>query len=88
MIAKIGIFVSKSCDSLAMCFCHGKPTKSGLVTLTAIKNGASTAKAVSEQTGQPMFKVRSGLRELVNAGLVKVTENEYSLTEQGTKILC
>ena len=66
----------------------GKPTKSGLVTLTAIKNGASTAKAVSEQTGQPMFKVRSGLRELVNAGLVKVTENEYSLTEQGTKILC
>ena len=65
----------------------GKPTKSGLATLTAIKNGASTAKTVSEQTGQPMFKVRSGLRELVNAGLVKLTENEYALTKQGTKIL-
>ena len=65
----------------------GKPTKSGIATLTAIKNGASTAKIVSEQTGQPMFKVRSGLRELVNAGLVKQIENEYSLTEQGNKIL-
>jgi len=65
----------------------GKPTQSGIATLTAIKNGATTAKTVSEQTGQPMFKVRSGLRELVNVGLVKQTETGYSLTEQGTAIL-
>ena len=65
----------------------GKPTKSGISTLTAIKNGATTAKTVSEQTGQPMFKVRSGLRELVNVGIVKQTETGYSLTEQGTSIL-
>ena len=65
----------------------GKPTKSGIATLTAIKNGESTDKTVSEKTGQPLFKVRSGLRELINAGLVKQTENNYSLTELGTKIL-
>jgi DNA-binding IclR family transcriptional regulator len=65
----------------------GKPTQSGIATLTAIKNGASTAQKVSEKTGQPMFKVRSGLRELVNAGLVKQIETGYSLTEQGTNIL-
>jgi len=65
----------------------GKPTKSGITTLTAIKNGASTDKTVSEKTGQPLFKVRSGIRELVNAGLVKQTENSYSLTEKGTNIL-
>jgi predicted transcriptional regulator len=65
----------------------GKPTKSGLTTLTAIKKGASTAKAVSENTGQSMFKVRSGLRELVNTGFVKQVENEYQLTKQGIKLL-
>jgi predicted transcriptional regulator len=66
---------------------NGKPTKSGIATLTAIKSGASTAKAVSENTGTPMFRVRSGLRELVNAGLVKQIENEYQLTEQGVKLI-
>jgi predicted transcriptional regulator len=65
----------------------GKPTKSGIATLTAIKNGASIAKAVSDNTGQPMFKVRSGLRELVNAGFVTKTDNEYQLTERGAKLL-
>ena len=65
----------------------GKPTKSGVATLTALKNGASIPKAISENTGQPMFKVRSGLRELINAGFVKQVENEYKLTEQGNKLL-
>ena len=65
----------------------GKPTKSGISTLTAIRNGATNAKSVSEQTGQPMFKVRSGLRELVSAGLVKQTEDVFNLTEQGINAL-
>ena len=65
----------------------GKPTKSGIATLTAIKDGASTVKTISEKTGHPLFKVRSGLRELAKAGLVKQTENDYSLTEQGINIL-
>ena len=87
MIVKTGICVSKSCDTLPCVSADGKPTKSGVATLTAIKNGAATPKAVSENTGQPMFKVRSGLRELTKAGFLEETENKYQLTEKGSKLL-
>ena len=65
----------------------GKPTKSGIATLSALKSGASTAKAVSDVTGQPLFKVRSGLRELVNAGFVKQVDDKYHLTTEGSKLV-
>ena len=65
----------------------GKPTKSGMATLSAIKNGATTPKVVSEQTGQPLFKVRSGLRELVKAGLVEQKDDNYKLTSKAEQLL-
>ncbi len=65
----------------------GKPTKSGMATLSAIKNGASSPKAISEQTGQPLFKVRSGLRELVKAGLVVQKDENYKLTSKAEQLL-
>jgi DNA-binding IclR family transcriptional regulator len=65
----------------------GKLTKSGIATLSALKSGASTPKAVAEITGQPLFKVRSGLRELVNAGFVKQVDDKYQLTPEGSKIV-
>jgi len=65
----------------------GKPTKSGIATLSALKSGASTPKAVAEITGQPLFKVRSGLRELVNAGFVKQVDDKYQLTPEGSKLV-
>jgi len=65
----------------------GKPTKSGMATLSAVKNGALTAKAVSEQTGQPLFKVRSGLRELAKAGLVEQKDQTYRLTSKAEQLL-
>jgi DNA-binding IclR family transcriptional regulator len=64
----------------------GKPTKSGMATLSALKNGAITPEAVSKITGQPLFKVRSGLRELANAGFVKQEDNNYQLTPEGNKL--
>ena len=64
----------------------GKPTKSGTATLSAIKNGASTPKAISEITKQPLFKVRSGLRELLKAGFVKQKESIYLLTPKGKNL--
>jgi DNA-binding IclR family transcriptional regulator len=73
--------------SLPCVSADGKPTKSGIATLSALKNGASTPKAVSEVTGQPMFKVRSGLRELVTAGFVKQVDDKYQLTPQGSKLV-
>ena len=65
----------------------GKPTKSGMATLSAIKNGALTPEAVSEKTGQPLFKVRSGLRELVKAELVEQTEQTYKLTPKAEQLI-
>jgi predicted transcriptional regulator len=65
----------------------GKPTKSGMATLSAIKNVASTPKAVSEQNGQSLFKVRSGLRELAKAGLVEQKDENYKLTSKAEQLL-
>jgi DNA-binding IclR family transcriptional regulator len=65
----------------------GKPTKSGFATLSALKSGASTAKTVAESTGQPLFKVRSGLRELVKAGFVKQIDKNFQLTTEGIELI-
>jgi DNA-binding IclR family transcriptional regulator len=65
----------------------GKPTKSGVATISAIKNGALTPEAVSKKTGQPLFKVRSGLRELTKAELVEQIDQTYRLTPKGAQLL-
>lgn len=65
----------------------GKPTKSGLATLSSIKTGASSPREIADATGQPLFRVRSGLRELVNADFVELTEERYRLTDEGEKVL-
>jgi DNA-binding IclR family transcriptional regulator len=65
----------------------GKPTQSGLATLNSIKTGASSTKEIADATGQPLFRVRSGLRELVNAGFVELSEEKYRLTDEGEKVL-
>jgi DNA-binding IclR family transcriptional regulator len=65
----------------------GKPTKSGIEMLSALKSGASTTDALSGATGMPMFRVRSGLRELVNAGFVKQVDDKYQLTAEGKKLV-
>jgi DNA-binding IclR family transcriptional regulator len=65
----------------------GKPTQRGIAKLAALKGGASTPEAVAEVTGHPLFSVRSGLRELVNAGFVKQVEDKYHLTPEGSKLV-
>ena len=65
----------------------GKPTKSGIATLTALRNVTLTPKDVSEITGHPLFKVRSGLRELVKVGFVEQSDNSYKLTQKGSKLI-
>jgi len=65
----------------------GKPTKSGIEMLSALKGGASTPTALSGATGMPMFRVRSGLRQLVNAGFVKQVDDKYQLTPEGSKLV-
>lgn len=65
----------------------GKPTKSGIEMLSALKSGASTSDALSGATGMPLFRVRSGLRQLVNAGFVKQVDDKYQLTPEGSKLV-
>ena len=62
----------------------GKPTATGMSTLKSLKDGASTPEEVASKTGQPLFKVRSGLRELKNAGLVEEVSEKYMLSKNGT----
>jgi sugar-specific transcriptional regulator TrmB len=44
---------------------------------------ASTADDVAESAGLPLFRVRSGLRELAAAGLVAETGGRFTQTEAG-----
>jgi predicted transcriptional regulator len=54
-----------------------------MATLKSLKDGALTPEEISGKTGQPLFRVRSGLRELKNAGFVDETEGKYSLSKDG-----
>jgi predicted transcriptional regulator len=54
-----------------------------MATLKSLKDGALTPEEIAGKTGQPLFRVRSGLRELKNAGFVEETEGKYSLSKDG-----
>jgi len=66
---------------------EGKPTQTGLATLQSVKDGASTPGEIGKTTGHPMFRVRSGLRELVNAEFLELIDGNYSLTSEGKNVL-
>ena len=65
----------------------GKPTPSGLALLKSLKNEALSPNEVMSETGQPLFRVRSGLRELENAGFVEEAEGKYNLSKNGEKLV-
>ena len=65
----------------------GKPSETGIVTLKAVQGGADTPEKVQAATGNPRFKVRSGLRDLVNAGFFELKDGKYSLTEKALNAL-
>jgi len=60
----------------------GALTESARKMLEALRSPA-TPEAVAQVTGLPLFRVRSGLRELAQAGLLEETEGHYQLTEAG-----
>jgi predicted transcriptional regulator len=65
----------------------GKPTSSGMTTLKSLKDESLTPEEVASKTGQPLFRVRSGLRELKNAGFVEERDGKYALSEAGKVVL-
>jgi predicted transcriptional regulator len=54
-----------------------------MAVLTSLKNGVLSPEEIASKTGQPLFRVRSGLRELKNAGFVEETEEKYRLSKRG-----
>ena len=65
----------------------GKPTESGTKMLGALQAGSKSAEEVALETGLPLFKVRSGLRDITQAGLAEQKEDRYKLTEKGAKLI-
>ena len=65
----------------------GKPTESGMAMLGALSAGKSSPEDIAAETGRPLFRVRSGLRELLAAGLVSESGEAFSLTDQGKAVL-
>ncbi len=65
----------------------GKPTLSGMALLKSLKNGALSPNEIASKTGQPLFRVRSGLRELKNAGFVEEFEDKYGLSKNGKMLV-
>jgi len=65
----------------------GKPTESGTRMLRALLAGEGSPEEIAQSTGLPLFKVRSGLRELTQAGLTNQKDDKYEITEKGAELI-
>jgi len=65
----------------------GKPTESGTKMLRALQVGLGTPEEIARDTGLPLFRVRSGLRELTQAGLANQKEDRYEVSEKGAELM-
>jgi predicted transcriptional regulator len=65
----------------------GKPTSSGMALLKSLKSGDLSPKEIKNETGRPLFRVISGLRELKNGGFVEEEAGKYKLTENGETLI-
>jgi predicted transcriptional regulator len=65
----------------------GNLSDSGKALLSALSKEQLDVKTISSQIGVPLFKVRSSIRELVEAGLIQESNEKYSLTEEGKNFL-
>ncbi|MBM3156140.1 MAG: hypothetical protein FJ004_02515 [Chloroflexi bacterium] len=65
----------------------GKPTESGAKMLRSLKSGGKLPENVAEDTGLPLFRVRSGLRELAGNGFVLQKGDKYEISPKGIELL-
>jgi predicted transcriptional regulator len=65
----------------------GKPTESGTKMLRALQAGLKSPEEIAKDSGLPLFRVRSGLRELTQAGLADQKEDKYKLSEKGAALI-
>ncbi len=65
----------------------GTLTPSELTVLKAVQQAPQKAEVLAEAVGLPLFRVRSSLRELREAGLLSETDGMYAITPQGEEAL-
>ena len=65
----------------------GKPTDSGMNMLRAVAGGKQTPEDIVAETGMPMYRVRSGLREMAEAGFIVQSDDLVSLSDEGRALL-
>jgi len=65
----------------------GKPTESGSKMLGALRSGLGSPEEIARETGLPLFRVRSGLRELTQAELANQKNDKYQITDKGSALL-
>lgn len=65
----------------------GKPTESGTKMLRALQAGLKSPEEIAKDAGLPLFRVRSGLRELSQAGLIVEKAGKYVITDKGTALV-
>jgi predicted transcriptional regulator len=58
-----------------------------MALLKSLESGAISPPEIASETGQPLFRVRSGIRELENAGFIEEEEGKYKLTKNGEALL-
>jgi predicted transcriptional regulator len=54
--------------------------------LVALKAGPCSAEEIAKASGLPVFRVRSGLRELEQAGLTDAKGDKYELSPKGKEL--
>ena len=65
----------------------GKPTESGKKMLLALQKGSRSPESIAKETGLPLFRVRSGLRDIVGAGLAAQKGEDYELSPKGNELV-
>ena len=65
----------------------GKPTESGTKMLRALNSGLGSPEEIAKEAGLPLFRARSGLRELAQAGLASQKDDKYEITEKGEELV-
>jgi len=65
----------------------GRPTESGYKMLRALQVGSGSPEEIANKAGLPLFRVRSGLRELAEAGLASRQGDKYGLSTKGGEVL-
>jgi predicted transcriptional regulator len=55
--------------------------------LRALQAGLKSPEEIAKNTGLPLFRVRSGLRELAQAGLADQKGDKYALSQKGAELI-